>query len=60
MKIRFPFQVKLNDGYHAANEIIEVEDATEYVKEGAEVIEESKPVAEENGIVKTRRSRKKS
>lgn len=36
--IKFPFRVKLNGAYYNAGELIKVEDAAEYVKQGATVV----------------------
>lgn len=36
--IIFPFKVKLNGAYYNAGELIKVEDAAEYVKQGAIIV----------------------
>lgn len=37
-KIRFPFRVKVNGAYYAPGEVIQVENADEFVRQGAEVV----------------------
>lgn len=36
--IKFPFRTKVNGAYYNAGELIKVEDAAEYVKQGATVV----------------------
>lgn len=57
--IKFPFRVKINGEYHEPNETIEVEDATEYVRQGAVIIERKAGRKQEAEEPITRRTRRR-
>lgn len=57
--IRFPWRVKMEDGYHAPGELIAVEDPSQYISEGAEIVESQDTATGEAVEVRPRRGRRK-
>lgn len=58
-KIRFPWHVKVEDGYYAPGQLIEVPNPQDYLAHGAEIVEEDPPVADEAVETRPRRGRRK-
>ena len=57
--IRFPWHVKVEDGYYAPGALIAVEDPSKYVSEGAEIVEVQDTAAGEAAETRPRRGRRK-